>query len=130
MKFIRLLAKNLFRNKVRTFLAISSIAASLFLVTTLLTVLTELTSPPETPDSALRLIVRHKISLFNVLPKAYREKIAAVEGVEAVIGSMWFGGIYDDRGAEVQLAQFAVDSDQFFLVNPDMVLPEEKRRLL
>ena len=106
MKFIRLLAKNLFRNKVRTFLAISSIAASLFLVTTLLTVLTELTSPPETPDSALRLIVRHKISLFNVLPKAYREKIAAVEGVEAVIGSMWFGGIYDDRGAEVQLAQF------------------------
>ena len=124
MKFLKLLAKNVLRNKRRSLLTISSIAASLFLVTTLLTVLTELTSPPETPDSALRLIVRHGISLFNALPKAYREKIAAVEGVDAVIGSMWFGAVYNHLGEDKQLAQFAVDADQFFLVNPDMILPD------
>ncbi|MFQ5738486.1 MAG: ABC transporter permease [Acidobacteriota bacterium] len=131
MKFLRLLLKNLFRNRLRTFLTISSVAASLFLVSTLLTVLSELTSPPETPESALRLITRHKISLFNAIPYSYRQKIAAVDGVEAVIGSMWFGGIYDDQGKENQLAEFAVDSDQFFQVNADMILsPEEKEAFI
>ena len=99
MKFLKLLLKNLFRNKLRTALTVSSIAASIFLVAVLISLLDGLTNPPETPDSALRLITRHKISLFNTLPVGYREKIASVEGVEAVIGSMWFGGMYDTRGS-------------------------------
>ncbi len=128
MKFLRLLARNLFRNKLRTLLTTSSIGASIFLVSTLMTVLDELTSPPETPDSALRLVVRHKISLFNTLPTSYREKIAAVDGVEAVIGSMWFGGLYNHQGTEIGLAQFASDTDQFFQMYPDMVVPEEQKQ--
>jgi len=128
MKFFKLMSKNLLRNKLRTVLTVCSIAASLFLVTTLLTILYQLTTPPETPESALRLIVRHKISLFNALPHAYRDKIAAVDGVEAVIGSMWFGGIFNDKGLEVQLAQFAVDVDQLFVVNSDMELPEDQKK--
>ncbi len=127
MKFLRLLAKNLFRNKLRTFLTVSSIGVSVFLVATLITLLNELTSPPETPESALRLIVRHKISLFNTIPKSYCEKIAAVEGVEAVIGSMWFGDVYNQEGTDVLLAQFAVDTDQFFQVDPGVVLPAEQK---
>ena len=128
MKYFRLLFTNLFRNKLRTLLTASSIGASIFLVSTLMTVLDELTSPPETPDSGLRLIVRHKISLFNTLPTSYREKIAAVDGVEAVIGSMWFGGLYNDEGTEVGLAQFASDTDEFFQVYPDMVVPDEQKQ--
>ena len=127
MKFFRLLLKNLFRNKLRTALTVSSIAASIFLVAVLISLLDGLTNPPETPDSALRLITRHKISLFNTLPVGYREKIAALEGVDAVIGSMWFGGMYDNSGVDQMLAQFAVDTDQFFIVNPDMVLAEDQR---
>ena len=126
MKFFRLMLKNLFRNKLRTALTISSIAASIFLVAVLISLLDGLTNPPETPDSALRLITRHKISLFNTLPVGYREKIAALEGVDAVIGSMWFGGMYDNSGVDQMLAQFAVDTDQFFIVNPDMVLAEDQ----
>jgi putative ABC transport system permease protein len=121
------LLKNLFRNKLRTALTVSSIAASIFLVAVLISLLDGLTNPPETPDSALRLITRHKISLFNTLPVGYREKIAALEGVDAVIGSMWFGGMYDNSGVDQMLAQFAVDTDQFFIVNPDMVLAEDLR---
>ena len=127
MKFFRLLARNLFRNKLRTLLTTSSIGASIFLVATLMTVLDELSSPPETPDSALRLIVRHKISLFNTLPTSYREKIAAVDGVEAVIGSMWFGGLFNHNGTEVGLAQFASDTDDFFRVYPDIIVPDEQK---
>ena len=128
MKYLRLLARNLFRNKLRTLLTTSSIGASIFLVSTLMTVLDELTSPPETPDSALRLVVRHKISLFNTLPTSYREKIAAVDGVEAVIGLMWFGGLFNHNGTEVGLAQFASDTDDFFRVYPDIIVPEEQKQ--
>ena len=111
-------------NRRRTLLTVSSIAASLFLVTTLLTLLNELQNPVETPASALRLITRHKVYLFNSLPIAYRQKIARVEGVEALMGSMWFGGVYKDPSN--LFAQFSADTEQLFQVNADMILPGEQ----
>ncbi|MEE8586864.1 MAG: ABC transporter permease, partial [Acidobacteriota bacterium] len=126
MKFLRLLRKNLTRNFLRSFLTFSTIAVSLFLVATLMTALHELQNPPETPDSALRLIVRHRVSLFNSLPIAYRDKIRQIEGVEAVSGSMWFGGVYKDPSNF--FAQFSVDTDQFFEIYPDILVPEDQVR--
>jgi putative ABC transport system permease protein len=120
MGSLRLLFKNVLRNKRRTLLTVSSIAVSLFLVATLQTVLTELQNPPETPDSALRLITRHQISLFNILPKSQRAEIEEMEGVEAVIGTMWFGGIYKEPSNF--FANFATDTDQFFQVYPDLII--------
>ncbi len=125
MKFLKLLYKNLFRNWLRTGLTVASLAASIFLVATLLTILFELTSPADTPESALRLVTRHKISLFNSIPYSYREKIANVEGVDAVIGSMWYGGVYKDP--ENFFANFAVDPDGFFRVNADMKVSDAQR---
>jgi len=125
MKYIWLLYKNVMRNRRRTLLTVTSIAVSLFLVTTLLTLLNELQNPIETPASALRLITRHKVSLFNSLPIAYRQKIAKVDGVEAVMGSMWFGGVYKDPSNF--FGQFAADTEQFFQVNADMILPAEQK---
>ena len=125
MKFLRLLFKNLMRNKRRTFLTLSSIAVSLFLIATLETLLFELKNPPETPDSALRLVVRHRVSLFNALPAAHRAKIAQIEGVEAVVGSMWFGGIYKDPANF--FASFSVDTDEFFQVYPDVEISEDQK---
>lgn len=125
MKYLWLLYKNVMRNRRRTLLTVTSIAASLFLVTTLMTLLNELQNPIETPASALRLITRHKVSLFNSLPIAYRQKIAKVDGVEAVMGSMWFGGVYKDPSNF--FGQFAADTEQFFEVNADMVLPAEQK---
>ena len=126
MKYLQFLLRNLLRNRRRTILTITSIAASLFLVATMRTLLTELESPPETPGSALRLITRHRVSLANTLPVAHRAKIARLEGVAAVVGSMWFGGVYVDP--KNFFPQFATDTDQFFVVNSDMELPEEQRQ--
>src|SRR5438552_1271803 len=125
MKFVWLVLRNVFRNRRRTALTVTSIAVSLFLVTTLLTLLREMQNPTQTPDSALRLVTRHKVSLANVLPIAYLRKIAQVEGVQAVIGSMWFGGVYKDPS--YFFAQFAVDTDQFFEVNSDMKIPGDQK---
>ncbi len=126
MRFLPLLLTNVFRNKRRSALTVTSIAISLFLVATLLTVLSELEDPPQTPASALRLICRHRVSMTNFLPKAQRLKISQIPGVEAVIGSVWFGGIYKDR--KNFFAQFAVDVDGFFDVYGDLVLPPEERQ--
>ncbi len=126
MKFVRLLLTNLLRNRRRTFLTLTSIAVSLFLIATLLTVLSEMENPPTTPESALRLICRHRVSLANILPKSYRQKIARVGGVDAVIGSMWFGGVYKDP--KNFFAQFGVDADQVFQVYQDMKLPDDQKQ--
>ncbi len=126
MKFLKLLPNNLLRNRRRTLLTMSSIAVSLFLVATLLTVLSEFENPPETPNSALRLITRHRVSLANILPMSYRAKIQRVDGVDAVIGSMWFGGVYKDP--KNFFAQFASDADQFFQVYADLEMPQDQQQ--
>ncbi len=125
MKFLPLIFKNLLRNRRRSLLTLISIAVSLFLVSILQAVLTELQDPAQAPDSALRLITRHKVSLYSLLPLAHRQKILKVDGVEAAIGWMWFGGLYKDYSNF--FPNIAVDTDQFFQVHSDMVLPEEQR---
>jgi len=125
MKYFRLIVKNLLRNKRRSLLTLTSITISLFLVATLTTILTELQNPIETPDSALRLIARHRISLFNTLPKAHQPKIAQLDGVDAVVGSMWFGGYYRDPANF--FANFAADTEDFFRVHPDYLTPPDQQ---
>ncbi|MGD0309598.1 MAG: FtsX-like permease family protein [Acidobacteriota bacterium] len=125
MKYLEFLLRNLMRNRRRTVLTVTSIAVSLFLVATMRTILTQLESPPETPDTALRLITRHRVSLSNTLPSAYRAKIAKVSGVDSVVGEMWFGGVYKDP--KNFFPQFAIDTDQFFAINADMRLPESEK---
>ena len=125
MKYLRLLLNNVFRNRRRTFLTITSIAVSLFLIATLLTMMWEMENPPQTPESAMRLLTRHRVSLANILPMSYRSKIARVPGVDAVIGSMWFGGVYKDP--KNFFAQFAVDTDQFFQIYADNRCPDDQK---
>src|SRR5215467_12309659 len=96
MKLLPLIVRNAFRNRRRTILTILSIGMSLFLISTLRTLLTSLESPPMTPDSAKRVVVRHQTSLGNTLPIAYRARIASVPGVQDVVANQWFGGVYKD----------------------------------
>lgn len=118
MKYIRLIVRNAFRNKRRTILTVLSIAMSLFLVSTLKTLLDELENPPLTPESAKRIITRHKVSLGVMLPLSYQQQIRSVPGVEEVSTFQWFGGMYKDPANF--FAQFAVDADRMFTVYPDI----------
>ena len=78
MKFSALVLKNTLRNKRRTSLTALSLAASLFLLTTLRTVLFELQAVSVAPQSELRLVTRHAVSFTNPLPIAYLEKIKRI----------------------------------------------------
>lgn len=125
MKFLTLIFKNAFRNRRRTLLTVLSVAVSLFLLTTLVTVLTELYRTPEGADAALRIVVRHSVGLAVLLPEAHRQKIAAMPGVVDVMAMSWFGGIYvDERNF---FAQFAVDADKLFDMFTENRIPPEQR---
>lgn len=126
MKFVRLILRNTLRNRRRTILTILSITMSLFLITTLRTLLVSLESPPLTPESAKRVITRHSTSLVNVMPVAHKQQIRGIPGVEAVISAQWFGGIYKDPANF--FAQFAVDVDGFFNMFPEIAVqsPDQK----
>lgn len=118
MKFVPFILRNTFRNKRRTILTILSIGMSLFLISTLKTVLDELESPPSTPESAKRVVTRHLTGLGTVMPIAHRERIRQVPGVEEVVASQWFGGVYKDPANF--FAQFALDADKFPVVYPEV----------
>jgi putative ABC transport system permease protein len=107
MKYAKLIFKNIFRNKLRTLLTVSSVVVSLFLIVSLATVLTEF-DRGSAEASPLRLVTRHAVSLAFILPMGHLQKIKAVPGVKEVMPFSWFGGIYiDERNF---FANFAVDA--------------------
>jgi putative ABC transport system permease protein len=63
-----------------------------------------------------RLVVRHKVSLTNFIPEAYRERILQLGGIQEMSIWCWFGGKYIDYSAKNQFARFAVEPDRFLKV--------------
>jgi putative ABC transport system permease protein len=122
--------RNAFRNKRRLILTILSVALSLFLFTTLRTALQLMTNPPTTDTAALRLAVRHKVSLANVLPEKYQYRIERVPGVAHCSKFTYFGGIYQDI-SKSNFAQFGVDADRILNIFSEMeVAPLEKNNFI
>jgi putative ABC transport system permease protein len=126
MTLISFVAKSTFRNKRRSLLTVASIAFSLLLLSIMLSVWRSFYIDKGAPDSALRIMTRHKVSLANFLPIYYREKIRAVPGVVHVVPMTWFGGKYKDDKPENFFAQFATDSDEYFEVAADKVMPADQ----
>lgn len=122
----RFATKNAFRNRRRSFLTAVSIAFSLLLLTLLMSVYRGFYIDQGPPQSALRLITRHKVSLVFFLPSYYREKIRTIPGVVHVSPWNWFGGIYKDQKPENQFAQFGVDPNEIFkIVQENRVAPDQ-----
>ncbi len=116
--------KNMVRNRRRTVLTVLSIGLSLFLLSTLMTVLTELERESEGGDQHLRLVVRRASSLGDPLPEAYLEKLKRVPGVRMVSVLSWFGGIYvDERNF---FANFGCDPETIFPMWNENRLPPEQ----
>jgi putative ABC transport system permease protein len=122
-----LILRNCFRNRRRSLLTIISIAASLCLLAMLLTIYHTFFYTEATPDQALRLITRNRVSLTNPLPLSYQQQIKQVPGVKEVMITQWFGGVYkDSRDPANFFARFAVEADKFATVNPEYKMPESE----
>ncbi len=125
MTTVTFIAKNALRNKRRAALSVVSVAVSLFLLVTLLVALRELTLPPEDLGAALRVVVRNRVSLANLLPARQRQAIERVPGVEAVSPFTWFGGKF--RNEEMMtFAQFAMDPKLLRPIFGEAKMPDDQ----
>ncbi|MGA2966980.1 MAG: FtsX-like permease family protein [Terriglobales bacterium] len=119
-------AKSAFRNKRRSLLTVASIAFSLLLLCIMLCLWRSFYIDKGAPDSALRIMTRHKVSLANFLPIYYRDKIRTVPGVVHVVPMTWFNGTYKNDKPENYFAQFATDPDELFDVEADKTIPADQ----
>jgi putative ABC transport system permease protein len=119
--------KNVLRNKRRTFLTVLSIAFPLLLLSFLMSLWRAFYADDlRSDESNQRLIVRHKVSLANLIPVSYRDKIRQVPGVTHVVPFNWFGGVYKDTTQKNFFARFGTDPDEFFEVYPELSLPADQ----
>jgi putative ABC transport system permease protein len=127
MKYLRLITKNLGRNKRRTVLTMLSVSVSVFLLATMQAVIAALGSTTQLTGGEYRLVVRRNTSLADMMPESYAQKILQVSGVTAVCPANWFGGIYKEDKPKYMFAQFYVDAKTLFDVQFEyQISPEEK----
>jgi putative ABC transport system permease protein len=128
VKFLPLVFKNSRRNPRRSILTVLSIAASLCLLSVLGAFYHVFFLDPPTEQQALRLVVRNRVSLANPLPLSYKQKIAAVPGVQQVMIFQWFGGTYKDSDPKNFFARFAVDPEPLFSAYPEYRISEDQKQ--
>ncbi len=119
--------KNAFRNKRRSALTILSIAFPLLLLSFLMSIWRAFYGDDlRSEQSSQRLITRHKVSLTNLIPSSYRDKIRHVPGVTRVLPMNWFGGVYKDTTQKNFFARFGTDPDEFFDVYTELSIPKDQ----
>lgn len=126
MTKISFVVRNAFRNKRRSVLTVLSIGFSLLLLTVMMTIWRSFYMDAGPPDSAKRVITRHRVSLTFLLPTYYRDKIRSLPGVVAVVPMTYFGGKYKDDRPENSFAQFATDPSEYLKVASDKVVPADQ----
>ena len=126
MTLTRFVTRSAFRNTRRSVLTLASISLSLLLLGIMLTLWRSFYIDKGAPDSALRIMTRHKVSLANFLPIYYRDKIRTVPGVVHVVPMTWLGGKYKDDRPENFFPQFATDPDEYFDVAADKQMPPDQ----
>jgi putative ABC transport system permease protein len=111
MHSLRLILRNALRHKLRTALTVFGLVVAILSFGLLQTVVDAWYSGANSA-APNRLVTRNAISLTFAMPLAYRERIRAVDGVQAVAAANWFGGIYIDK--RNFFPQFAVDAAPYF----------------
>ena len=124
MFIFKLLIRNLFRHKLRSFLTVSGIAIAILSFGLLRTVVTAWYAGVNA-SSGNRLITRNAISLVFALPISYKERIRQVEGVKSVSYANWFGGVYITE--KNFFPNFAIDPPSYLPMYPEFVLPEDQK---
>ena len=124
MHVLKLISKNAFRHKLRTFLTILGVAIAILSFGLLRTVISTWYLGVE-QSSATRLVTRNAISLIFPLPLSYKEKIRQTEGVKNISYGTWFGGIYIDE--KHFFANYAVEPNTYLEIYPEILIPDDQK---
>ena len=92
MKYFPIVWASLGRKKIRTILTLLSISVA-FILFGYLAAIEETLGQGVSIAGADRLIVRHKVSLIQLLPVSYYPRIDQIDGVELVGHLTSFGGV-------------------------------------
>jgi putative ABC transport system permease protein len=125
MKFFHLVWGNLLRRKLRTSLTLLSILVAFVLFGFLCAIKQALVGGVALAG-ADRLIVRHKVSLIQLLPESYLARMERIPGVAAATHQTWFGGIYQDP--KNFFMQNPVVPEQFMAMFPEFILPPDQMK--
>jgi putative ABC transport system permease protein len=125
MKFFYLTWSNLKRKKFRTLLTLLSIVVA-FVLFGFLSAIKQALTGGVTIAGANRLIVRHKVSIIQLLPVSYQARMARIPGVSLVTHQTWFGGVYQDP--KNFFMQNPVVPEEFLEMYPEMILPPEQKQ--
>jgi putative ABC transport system permease protein len=122
--FVGLVWANLKRKKIRTLLTLASIFVAFVLFGYLAAIRTALSAGVDVAG-ADRLVVRHKVSIIQLLPASYEADIEGVEGVAEATFAVWFGGIYQEP--RNFFPQMVVNPEEYLSLYPEFVLSPEAR---
>lgn len=122
---VKLLLRNAFRHRLRTFLTIFGVAVAILAFGLLRTVNDAWHAGVEA-SSQTRLITRNAISLTFSLPLAYQARIRQVDNVVVATPGNWFGGYYQDQ--KNFFANFAVEPEGFLQVFPELLIDPAQRQ--
>ncbi len=125
MKFLHLIWSSLRRKKLRTSLTLLSILVAFVLFGLLSAIQQALTGGVQI-EGADRLIVRHKVSLINLLPVSYKERMERIPGVVLATHQTWFGGVYQDP--KNWFMQNPVVPEEFLSMHPEMILAPDQMK--
>ncbi len=128
-RFLPLILKNTLRNRRRSLLTVSSVAASMCLLGVLFALYRALFLSPPAPGQELRVITYHRVSLTQSLPASYEDKIRRVPGVRETSVWQWFGGSYKDaRDRRNFFARFGVEPAPFLRIHNEFTMPEDQKK--
>ena len=125
MKFLPLIWSNLKRKKLRTILTLLSVLVA-FLLYGYLAAIREAFNAGVNVAGADRLVIRHKVSLIQMLPISYAARIERIPGVQRVTHGSWFGGVYQEP--RNFFAQIVVDPQSYLELYPEYLLPLEQMK--
>ncbi len=119
MSLFSLMWANLFRKRTRTTLTLLSVMVAFLLFMLLQSIADAFAVGPQIAGND-RIVVGAKYSQIDNLPYSQKQQIMAVEGVEAITHTTWFGGMYQD--GKSFFAQFPVMPLEYFEVYSELML--------
>ncbi len=125
MKFWHLIWSDLRRKKTRTVLTLLSIVVA-FVLFGFLSAIKQALTGGVSLEGANRLIVRHKVSIIQLLPQSYQQRMERIRGWSRSTHQTWFGGIYQDP--KNFFMQNPVVPEEFMDMHPEFLLPADQRQ--
>jgi putative ABC transport system permease protein len=125
MKFMPLVWRNLMRRKIRTIVTMLTIIVAFLLFGVLMAIRAAFSMGVDVAG-ADRLMVVHRVSIIQPLPRSYGPKIRSTAGVTDLTHANWFGGYYQEPTNFI--ANMAVDPESWLRMYPEFQLPEEQKQ--